>query len=86
MRPGLADATSSPRQTATAAATAAAASSASSAAGTPAAASATATAAAAPGYFHAVLGRCSTFFVEHIEGRQTDVRDFLFAERDFMTR
>jgi hypothetical protein len=86
MRPGLADATSSPRQTATAAATAAAASSASSAAGTPAAASATATAAAAPGYLHTVLGRCGALFVEHVEGRQTDVRDFLFAERDFMTR
>ena len=91
MRSGLAEAASSPRQTATAATAAAspaaATTAAASAAPAPAAATAASTtAAASPSYLYAALGLRGVLLVEDIEGRQTDVGDFLFTERDFVTR
>ena len=92
---GLADAASSPRQTAAAAtaaaspAPAAATTAAASAAPAPAAATAAAaaaTAAAPPSYLYAALGLRGVLLVEDIEGRQTDVGDFLFTERECLAR
>ena len=77
----LADAAGTPRQTAATATAATATASATTAT------SATATAtAAAPGYLHAALGRCSIFLIENIERGQTDVGDFFFTKREFVTQ
>jgi len=61
---------------------AATAATATAAAATPATATAAATASTTPGYLHAVASSFRALFVEHIECRQTDVRDFLFTQRD----
>jgi hypothetical protein len=84
----LADAATTPGQTAaTAAATAATASPTDAATTASAASAATATATAtAPSDLYAVLSRCRVFLVEDIERGEADVGDFFFAERDCMTR
>lgn len=89
---GLADAASSPRQTAASvsvsvSATASATASATSTAPASAAASATATTAATNARFlNAALGRRYVLLVEDIKRRQTDVGDFFLTEHDLVTR
>jgi len=80
-RSGLARAAGAPREAAASAADAASATSATSAASATAAATA-----ATPSYLHATLGRFAVLLVEDVEGRKADVGDFLFAERNGMTR
>jgi hypothetical protein len=80
----LADAAISPGPAAASAtATAPTASPAAPAAAAPAAA---ATAAATPSEFFAEPRCCGIFLVENVECRQTDVRDFLLTEKDFVGR
>ena len=87
-RSGLADAASTPRQTAATATAATAATSATPAAAAPATATAAtaAPATAATCFLHAALGSRSVFLVEHIERREADVGDFFFAERELVTQ
>ena len=91
-RAPLADAAAAPRYTATATAAAPATAAAASAASPASAAAATASAAAAAapatsiGDLHARFRGRGIFLVEDIERRQADVREFFFAQRDFVAR
>jgi hypothetical protein len=90
-RPRRLSAAATPEAEAEAAAAAAAnatatAATATAAAATPATATAAAAASATPGYLHAVASCFRALFVEQIECRQTDVRDFLFTQRDRLCR
>jgi len=77
----LTDAAIAPGPAAAAAAITAAAASPAASAATSAAATPT-----TPGDFFAELMCCRVFFVEDIERRQADVRDFFLTEKDFVSR
>jgi hypothetical protein len=85
-RPGLADAATAPRQTATAAAYAAACAT-TAAAATTATSTATATsAAAAAGFLNHAAKRSRVLLVEHIERRQADVGELFHSECQLVSR